>query len=217
MYIPFISATYSLPVFHCTVLYRRILIEGNFWLMFLPVFTHLFVYTRRSANCPRRHDRFWRRCRCPKWIRGFLDGKPSRSSAWTTDWEEAESKARDMETPAMANAWAIIVAREEMTCRMKGRPSDLDGLPIISCDDHYALRLRSWCQFCFSATQFLTLLSPYHRTLPCRDSSQISALRTEVSDTRIEQDSAPMYSCKSGLSTHVLLRTEVLAPHYRAL
>jgi len=129
MYIPFISATYSLPVFHCTVLYRRILIEGISGLCFSR-FSRTFVYTRRSANCPRRHDRFWRRCRCPKWIRGFLDGKPSRSSAWTTDWEEAESKARDMETPAMANAWAAIVAREEMTCRMKGRPSDLDGLPL---------------------------------------------------------------------------------------
>src|SRR6185312_14564249 len=154
------SATYSLPVFHCTVLYRRILIEGNFWLMFLPVFTHLCLY-QTFCQLPPPTRPVWRRCRCPKWIRGFLDGKPSRSSAWTTDWEEAESKARDMETPAMANAWATIVAREEMTCRMKGRPSDLDGLPIISCDDHYALRLRSWCQFCFSATQFLMQFSPY--------------------------------------------------------
>jgi len=68
--------------------------------MFLPVVMHLFVYTRHSAKCPRRHDRFWRRCHCPKWIRGFLEGKPIRASAWTTDWEKAQSKAREMEFPS---------------------------------------------------------------------------------------------------------------------
>ena len=68
--------------------------------MFLPVFMHLFVYTRHSIKCPRRHDRFWRRCRCPKWVRGFLDGKPIRASARTTDWEKAEANAREMEHPS---------------------------------------------------------------------------------------------------------------------
>lgn len=95
---PFVSSTYSLPVFPCTVLYLR-LTELRFWLTFFPVFMHLFVYARHQANCSKKSDRFWRRCRCPKWIRGILDGKSVRVAAWTTDWEVAEAKAREMEQP----------------------------------------------------------------------------------------------------------------------
>ncbi len=60
---------------------------------------HLFVYARHQTNCSKKSDRFWRRCRCPKWIRGILDGKSVRVAAWTTDWEVAEAKAREMEQP----------------------------------------------------------------------------------------------------------------------
>jgi integrase/recombinase XerD len=67
--------------------------------MFLPVLMHLFVYTRHSQKCPRRKDRFWRRCHCPKWIRGFLDGKEVRMAARTNDWQKAETQAREMEHP----------------------------------------------------------------------------------------------------------------------
>jgi hypothetical protein len=96
MYNPFVSVTYSLPIFACTNLYPRFLTELNFCLTFLPVFMHLFVYTRHAAKCHRR-DRFWRRCHCQKWIQGVLNGKRIRVAAWTTDWDTAETKAREME------------------------------------------------------------------------------------------------------------------------
>jgi integrase/recombinase XerD len=99
MYIPFVSVTYSHHIFACTNLYPRILTEWNFCLTFLPVFMHLFVYTRHSAKCHRKRDRYWRRCHCPKWIQGVLNGKRIRTSAWTTDWDTAETKAREMEHP----------------------------------------------------------------------------------------------------------------------
>jgi len=57
----------------------------------------LFVYTRHTADCPNLADRFWRRCRCPKWIRGLLRGNPVRVSAKTRSWERAESKLREMD------------------------------------------------------------------------------------------------------------------------
>ena len=60
---------------------------------------HLFVYTRHAPKCHRRRDRFWRRCRCQKWIQGVLNGKRIRVAAWTTDWDKAETKAREMEHP----------------------------------------------------------------------------------------------------------------------
>lgn len=99
MIYPFVSITYKLPFLICTVLYRRFLTEWNFCLIFLPVFMHLFVYTRHSAKCPRRKDRFWWRCHCQKWIQGVLNGKWIRVAAWTANWDRAETKAREMEQP----------------------------------------------------------------------------------------------------------------------
>ncbi len=80
-------------------LYRR-LTEFGFSLTFLPVVMGLFVYTRHTADCPNRKDRFWRRCRCPKWIRGTLNRKTFRGSAQTRSWERAEATLRQMENTA---------------------------------------------------------------------------------------------------------------------
>src|SRR5216683_2427584 len=77
-------------------LYRH-LTEYGFSPTFLPVVMGLFVYTRHTADCPNLADRFWRRCRCPKWIRGLLRGNPVRVSAKTRSWERAESKLREMD------------------------------------------------------------------------------------------------------------------------
>ena len=77
-------------------LYRR-LTESAFSLTFAPVVMGLFVYTRHAANCSHGEDRFWRRCRCPKWIRGVLNGKAVRESANTRSWERADLKVRTME------------------------------------------------------------------------------------------------------------------------
>jgi len=57
----------------------------------------VFVYTRHTADCPKRKDRFWRRCHCPKWIRGTLHGREIRESAKTRSWERAEAQARSIE------------------------------------------------------------------------------------------------------------------------
>jgi integrase/recombinase XerD len=77
-------------------LYRR-LTEEAFSLTFLPVIMGLFVYARHTADCPNRDDRFWRRCRCPKWIRGTISGKSIRRTAKTRSWERAEAELRQIE------------------------------------------------------------------------------------------------------------------------
>jgi integrase len=57
----------------------------------------LSVYTRHYPPCPRT-DIHYRRCRCPKWIRGiFENGDTVRRSARTRSWVDAERKAREME------------------------------------------------------------------------------------------------------------------------
>jgi site-specific recombinase XerD len=58
----------------------------------------LNVYTRHAPECDHRDDMNWRRCRCPKWIRGVLpNGRNLRTSAKTRSWEQAEKFARKVE------------------------------------------------------------------------------------------------------------------------
>ena len=67
----------------------------------------LFVYARHTSDCPKKSDRFWKRCRCPKWIRGVLDGSTIRQTADTRSWEKAEDKRRQLEEEAEQRAAAI--------------------------------------------------------------------------------------------------------------
>jgi len=67
----------------------------------------LFVYTRHTSDCPNKTDRFWKRCRCPKWIRGTLNGSAIRQTADTRSWEKAESERRRLEDAAERQAAAI--------------------------------------------------------------------------------------------------------------
>jgi integrase len=77
-------------------LYRSLTGQA-FSLTFLPVIMGLFVYARHTGDCPNRDDRFWRRCRCPKWIRGTIGGKSIRRTAKTRSWERAEAELRKIE------------------------------------------------------------------------------------------------------------------------
>ena len=59
-----------------------------------------FVYSRHTPQCDHKGDLKYRRCRCPKWIDGYTDGKRVRQSAQTRSWEQAERKARVIEDAA---------------------------------------------------------------------------------------------------------------------
>jgi len=56
----------------------------------------LSVYTRHHPDCKNAGDKTWRRCSCPKWIWGSLNGKFLRQSAKTPRWEEAEELRRQL-------------------------------------------------------------------------------------------------------------------------
>ena len=56
----------------------------------------LSVYTRHHPDCKNAGDKTWRRCSCPKWIWGSLNGKFLRQSAKTPRWEEAEQLRRQL-------------------------------------------------------------------------------------------------------------------------
>jgi hypothetical protein len=61
----------------------------------------LHIYTRHAADCDHADNTQWRRCRCPKWLRGVLpNGEPIRESASRRSWEQAERNARKEEGEA---------------------------------------------------------------------------------------------------------------------
>jgi site-specific recombinase XerD len=58
------------------------------------------VYTQHSQDCRHKGKRFWRRCRCRKWIYIAIERK--RIPAQTRSWEEAERVARRLSGEAVA-------------------------------------------------------------------------------------------------------------------
>jgi site-specific recombinase XerD len=52
------------------------------------------VYVRHSGKCPHKANRYYKKCRCRKWL--AIAGQDKRLSAETRSWETAERKAREM-------------------------------------------------------------------------------------------------------------------------
>jgi integrase/recombinase XerD len=62
----------------------------------------LRIFRRHQKACPHRSKGWhYRRCVCPVWVDGTVDGKPYRESLSTRDWENAEGKARELETSGL--------------------------------------------------------------------------------------------------------------------
>ena len=58
----------------------------------------LTIYRRHVKGCAHRGEgRKYRRCRCPIWVDGFLNGVEIRSSLDLRDWEKAQQRIRDWE------------------------------------------------------------------------------------------------------------------------
>lgn len=60
----------------------------------------LFVYARHSVDCKHRRNIYYKKCKCPKWIDGYLDGKRHRKSAKTRSWRKATDTVRKMDPSA---------------------------------------------------------------------------------------------------------------------
>ena len=57
----------------------------------------LSVFTRHSTGCKFSKDRACRRCNCPKWVGGQINGYYFRQSAKTRQWAEAEAIRQQLE------------------------------------------------------------------------------------------------------------------------
>lgn len=58
----------------------------------------LTIYRRHRKNCKHRgKGRAYRRCKCPIWIDGFVDGREIRQSLQVRNWQKANEKAQEWE------------------------------------------------------------------------------------------------------------------------
>jgi len=58
----------------------------------------LTIYRRHRQDCQHRSaGRKYRRCRCPIWVDGFLEGQEIRKTLDTADWQKAQDKIREWE------------------------------------------------------------------------------------------------------------------------
>jgi site-specific recombinase XerD len=53
------------------------------------------VFVRHSTDCTHKDDRYWKRCRCRKWL--YIQGTRKPISAKTRSWDEAAKQARKIE------------------------------------------------------------------------------------------------------------------------
>lgn len=70
------------------------------------------VYVRHASDCPNSGDRYYKRCRCPKWLYFLYRGKKYRESARTRSWEKAEKAARLKEREYEARELAAKEGRQ---------------------------------------------------------------------------------------------------------
>ena len=64
----------------------------------------LSVFTRHSTGCKFSRDRACRRCNCPKWVGGQVNGYYFRQGAKTRKWAVAEEMRLKLEE-ALAKVW----------------------------------------------------------------------------------------------------------------
>jgi len=103
----------------------------------------LSVYTRHYPPCPRT-DIHYRRCRCPKWIRGvFENGDRLRLSARTRSWVDAERKAREMEHAASGR---ITVECAVQAYIKDDEARNLSRATINQRRAFFERRFLPWCQ-----------------------------------------------------------------------
>jgi hypothetical protein len=57
----------------------------------------LTLYRRHSPDCKHAEDRYFRRCKCPVWAEGTIEGQYLRQSTKTRSWERAEQIRRQWE------------------------------------------------------------------------------------------------------------------------
>src|SRR5487761_49979 len=69
----------------------------------------LGTYRRHQRHCEHRKEgRGYRRCRCPVWVDGHLNGVELHKSLGTRDWQKAQQTVREWEAEGQETATVVV-------------------------------------------------------------------------------------------------------------
>ncbi len=107
---------------------------------------HAFsVYARHSNDCPKKDDLNWKRCRCPKWINGTLDGQFIRKTAHTRSWEKAEELKRGWEEAASPKKIEPVTIEEAVAAYLAdARARELREATLYKLESIFRKQFLSW-------------------------------------------------------------------------
>ncbi len=110
----------------------------------------LTIYRRHSEDCPQASDRISRKCRCPLWATGTLEGKPYRKTLKTRSWERAEQLKREVENGKKPKAEPLTFrkASESFLTELQSQNRAPDTIR------KYALLFRQLASFGIYLTEF---------------------------------------------------------------
>jgi len=97
----------------------------------------LSVFTRHSAGCKFSRDRACRRCNCPKWVGGQINGCYFRQSARTRQWAEADAVRQQLEEalakglPPFGSAMATAESTRSETAAPPTPPAPPTETPAV--------------------------------------------------------------------------------------
>jgi hypothetical protein len=164
----------------------------------------LSVYTRHHPDCKNAGDKTWRRCSCPKWIWGSLNGKFIRQSARTHLWEQAEelrlrlSQGEPAPTPPIKPTEAgtslglapIVLQTQPMPVRQAGFHRTHWKRVVLLGDRADAPSLREWT---WGAWRHRMIRPPGFLALSIKAFRRKQNLATH----RAHSDPAPIVTCIS--------------------
>lgn len=89
----------------------------------------LTIYRRHLKNCTHKHEgRKYRRCRCPIWADGFLNGAEVREALDLRDWEKAQQRIREWEAEGKPTAEPEEETSIEQACNIFEKDAKARGL-----------------------------------------------------------------------------------------
>jgi integrase len=111
----------------------------------------LTLYRRHSSKCAKAADRYWKRCTCPMWVEGVVDGrKYVRTSLKTKSWERAQVLAREIESKADSASperdAPVTIAHAVHEYLADARARELSEATIYKLDIQFRKQFLVWCK-----------------------------------------------------------------------
>jgi integrase len=114
-------------------------------------FGMLTLYRRHKTTCAKKEDRLWRRCSCPMWVEGTLEGSYVRRSLKTSSWERAATKIRALEEagdpappPPKDEPVTVQQAVKEYLADAKAR--ELSEATLSKLETIFRKQFLAWCK-----------------------------------------------------------------------